>query len=414
MYVHGYMQASVRQTEGTNLTIKKSIDEFAEQPSSATMNTLISHFREPSVPDECIAHLAMRLAQSGEVLIHPTTYRTADVPSTGGPSSLSTLLCPLELVAAGAKVPKLGVPGRPAGGIDVLACIPNFNSTLDSSQVRSCLQNCGYANFLAGSRFAPLDALLFAHRQKVGAQDVATLAIASLLSKKLAVGVTNVTLDIRVASFTNFGTWDTARANGHRFISVAAQLGISATCLLTDCSVPNQGHLGRGESLNALKIIFDGDATGDLLSHMRLCHRMAEGCLRQSIDTSVGRLYEIFCSHLEQQGATREGFEGKVHKIRSEPKVTIEATSEGFIEVDLDSIRRILTAYQVNHKTENDPFPDPCGIVVVVNSGSAVCRGDIVAEVRASHNLGTIAAELGKQLHTSELPPSRRAPEQIE
>ncbi len=59
----------------------------------------------------------------------------ADVASTGGPSSLSTLLSPLFLRAGGAVVPKLGVPGRPAGGIDCLAQIPGYRTELSAQEV---------------------------------------------------------------------------------------------------------------------------------------------------------------------------------------------------------------------------------------------------------------------------------------
>jgi len=396
-----------------NHSIKETIDEFAEHRDAATMDALIAQFREPNLPDECIAHLARRLGESGEVLSHSRSDRTADVPSTGGPSSLSTLLCPLQLVAAGAKVPKLGVPGRPAGGIDVLACIPGFDPTLDSAQVLDCLDGCGYAHFLAGQRFAPLDALLFSYRQQVGAQDVAALAIASLLSKKIAVGVRQVTLDIRVAPFTNFGDWDVARTNGGRFISVAKHLGISATCVLTDCHVPYQGYIGRGESLVALKSFFEGNATPDLLSHASLCRRLAEDCLGEAIDSSPADLASVFRSHLEQQGTTWARFEQKSQQVLSQPKGAIEAKTDGYLRIDLDSVRRILTACQRSQITNDDPFPDPCGIVLTAGCGTSVHRGDVIAEVRATNNIEQIVAELGKHIQQTEHPLLRRAPESI-
>ena len=48
----------------------------------------------------------------------------ADVASTGGPGSLSTLLPPFVLSTLGCNVVKLGVPGRSAGAIDSLATLP--------------------------------------------------------------------------------------------------------------------------------------------------------------------------------------------------------------------------------------------------------------------------------------------------
>ena len=202
------------------------------------MDRLIAAFRDDQISDLEIAYLARRLSESGEVLTHEAPY-VADVASTGGPSSLSTLLCPLQLVRNGALVPKLGVPGRPAGGIDVLACIPGFKTHLTRDEVLWCLHTCSYAHFLADKTFVPLDALLFEYRRQINAIDVPALAIASLLAKKIAMGITRVALDVRVAAFTNFGsTWEDARVNATRFIRTAHLLQIDASCFLSDAAVP--------------------------------------------------------------------------------------------------------------------------------------------------------------------------------
>lgn len=123
---------------------------------------------------EVAASLAQILAGTGGsvAIDHPLI---ADVASTGGPSSLSTLLAPLFLREGGAIVPKLGVPGRPAGGIDCLAQIPGYHSTLTPEEVEAVLASGGYAHFLAAGEMAPLDGRMFRLRQDCGAQAVPTL-----------------------------------------------------------------------------------------------------------------------------------------------------------------------------------------------------------------------------------------------
>lgn len=81
---------------------------------------------------DLVAELASKLAASGHQ--RPKGRIEADLASTGGPSRLSTLLVLLQLVAAGCRVPTVGVPGRPAGGIDVLATVPGHDPARQPSK----------------------------------------------------------------------------------------------------------------------------------------------------------------------------------------------------------------------------------------------------------------------------------------
>ena len=390
------------------------IDEFASAPTQATMDRLIAAFRQMDVADEDISYLAVRLSESGEQFRHQGGEWIADVPSTGGPSSLSTLLCPLQLVMGGAIVPKLGVPGRPAGGIDVLACIQGFKTSLTRSEIDHCLASCRYAHFLAGESFAPLDAVLFEYRRKVGATDLPALAIASLLAKKRALGVTRVVLDVRVAPFTNFGrTWDDARQNAIRFIRVANMLHIHASCFLTDATAPYQGFLGRGESLVALHRIFSGDLTEDLTEHLGLCDSMASACFVNRHAVGMTGLKGVFTDHLEQQGGSWEGFARKVSEVESATSGIITAESDGYVCVDLPRVRELLVVRQEEAKSANNQFPDPCGLTLSVPWGTAVKKGDVVAKVRSSGNLAHLLDLLRLHIFQSVDPPVRRATETV-
>lgn len=71
---------------------------------------------------ESAAQLAKALSNSG-LTFCCCSQQTADAASASAPLSLSALLGPLYLGAAGLFVPKIVVSGRPAGGVDCLAQI---------------------------------------------------------------------------------------------------------------------------------------------------------------------------------------------------------------------------------------------------------------------------------------------------
>lgn len=332
------------------------------------------------------ADLASVFASSGKIYRH--TEQTADVASTGGPSSLSTLLCPLFLRTGGLTVPKLGVPGRPAGGIDCLAQIDGYRTELDETGLVGVIRSAGYAHFLAAGRYAPLDARVFTIRQKHGFQVVPTLVAASLLSKKLAVGVINAGLDVRVAPHGNFGrTMDEANGNAELFREAGELLNLVARPILTDGSQPYQPYIGRGEALVALADIFDSNADEWLNQHLDQCRILSYDAApekhRPSIKSaSRAELRHWFIANLEAQGTNEKAFELKVRQIREAHTMELVAQQDGFVRVSLEKIRHSLVNLQTTATEKSNRFPDAGGIHLKQRPGAIVSHGDILATVR--------------------------------
>lgn len=339
--------------------------------------------------DAEVARLAQVLAGSGATLgAHPDAV---DVASTGGPSSLSTLVVPLQLGASGSVIPKLGVPGRPAGGVDVLATVPGYRVTMSAEEVRYGLMRSPVIH-VAAAEFAPLDAALFARRQETGAQAVTELVIASLLSKKLAMGLCRAALDVRVSAHGNFGaTWDSARRNAARFCSVAALVGIDAVCVLTDASVPYQALIGRGEALVALADVLAGRPDDWLESHENDCWKMVAAVRPSAERPSAAQLARVFACQLEAHGTSSAAFDDRVDAVRREPTLLVTAPSGGFAVVDLEAMRDAIVAAQTD--AGGSPFPDPVGVRLLTRPDEHVSAGTPLAEVRRSATVGTAAVE---------------------
>jgi len=371
-------------------SFKDIADSMAASGDEPSMAALVEWVKTRPVADDDIAYLADKLASSGEVLKLTGLQQPADVASTGGPTSLSTLLCPLYLRETNATVPKLAVAGRPAGGIDVLYQIPGYKIRLTLEEIYRVLTECGYVHILADENYAPLDAALFAYRQRVGAQNVRPLVIASLLSKKVAMGLKSVGLDVRVAEHGNFGAnWDEAKDNAQRFCLVAKLLGIEATCFLTDASVPYQPYIGRGESLAALSEVFAETASGLLAEHAKMCFQMAALTVAgdRSVQPGGVRSAHRFEQNLVAQGSHSDAFRRKVAETLEGHKHIIRSPSEGFLHINLEKLRDVLVDVQKQATTDKDGFPDPCGLILRKMSGELVKKGDMIASVRAEDNL---------------------------
>lgn len=362
---------------------KKIISKFSENHNDYNTQRLIEVAKSKDFSLKDVADLANKLAISGETL-NKENSEVYDIPSSGGPSSLSTLICPLVLSIYGKKVIKLGVPGRPAGGIDVLAQIDGYKYSLSLTELNILNTNNNYVHFLANDFFAPLDIFLFNYRKKTNSLNIPNLVIASILSKKLAAGITNVGLDIRVSKFGNFGrTFNEARANAERFNEVANLLGIKSKCFITNGNSPQQPFIGRGESLVALKNIFAQSKNDLLKKHFDNCIRMSLSLINEDAiikDNIVEVLEEEFKINIENQFGNYDSYINYTEEIESNHKFNLIAENTGFINIDLYIIRDAIC--EIQNKFKNANFSDPCGIILKVNDGQIVNESEIIATYR--------------------------------
>jgi pyrimidine-nucleoside phosphorylase len=373
----------------------KLIEDLAREPSEEAMASVVASAVGEGWGVGEMSRLAEVLARSGTTLSFSEGVPVADVASTGAPASLSTLLCPLYLRDLGFMVPKLGVPGRPAGGIDVLAQVSGYKVALDAPAARVVLDRCGYAHFLAGPDFTPLDAALFQYRQREGAQNVPALAVASILSKKIACGLTLAGLDVRVAPHGNFGTdFDAARAAAKSFCLAAAAAGIAAVAGLSDARTPYQPYIGRGESLLALRELIEGHPEQWLAEHADRCRLLAAhvGALQPGVGEPAGEIAKPLFENIVAQGGTEEAFYKKTDAVARSARKELTADRNGFLSLDVPGLRSVFVAVNAP-KTEGIQFPDDLGLILRRKPGSYVRRGDVLASVRADDAIWAGIAE---------------------
>lgn len=384
----GNVKSNKATRRGSGVELKSFVDivdVFRTERSESSMQALVDRARETQLTDEEISHLSRALVKSGQMISPGTHLITADIASTGGPSSLSTLLCPIYLRLAGMAVIKLAVPGRPAGGIDVLAQIPGYKVSLERNKILEVLSACGYVHCLVGDQNAPLDMDFYHFRKRVGAVDIPTLAIASLLAKKVTAGVQVAGLEVRVASHGNFGlTREEGRKNALTFCRVAERLGIKAVCFLTDASIPYQPFIGRGESLAALFLILNNKADPWLRKHQMLCYRMSQSLINLTKATPAGSVAfdHVVKDNLLCQGSSIELLSQRATNVLKGHTIEITSSDEGFLSINLDKIRSSIVSTQLQFTKHEGDFSDPCGLILAHVPGDYVLQGELLATLR--------------------------------
>jgi pyrimidine-nucleoside phosphorylase len=167
-------------------------------------------------------------------------------------------------------------------------------------------------------------------------------------------------------------------------------LGIQSKCFLTDASIPYQPFIGRGEALIAVHNIFRDQAGSWLRNHADVCYAMVNRLVRSRKNDkkisrpTIGALRSVFIENLQCQGASFDDFECYIDKIKQGHTHQIIAAKNGFVHINLDSLRSIIVGIQDRFVSSDTRFPDPCGVVLKRSSGEYVYKGDTLATIRCT------------------------------
>jgi len=210
---------------------------------------------------------AMRASGASLDLDHLPVPRL-DKHSTGGVGDkVSLILAPL-VSACGVAVPMMSGRGlgHTGGTLDKLEAIPGFRTDLSLAQATRQLEAIGCALIGQTAEIAPADRKLYALRDATATVDSIPLIAASIMSKKLAEGLTGLVLDVKRGSGAFLPALDQGLALAETMIQLGADHGVPVVALLTAMDRPLGRACGNAleteESIMALR----GDGPPDLMA----------------------------------------------------------------------------------------------------------------------------------------------------
>src|ERR1051325_1671066 len=235
---------------------------------------LMAIFLRGMTDAEAIA-LTEEMLYSGEVVDLSALGRPrVDKHSTGGVGDKTSLDIAPVVAAAGVTVPMISgrPPAHSGGTLDKLESIPGFRTNLSLAEFRSMLERTGVALIGQTKEIAPADRKLYALRDVTATVPCRPLMAASIMSKKMAEGISGLVLDVKVGNGAFMKTEMEARRLAELMIQVARGLDKACVALLTDMNQPLGSSVGNAleviEAFEALKGRGPEDFT-------RLCRELA-------------------------------------------------------------------------------------------------------------------------------------------
>jgi len=180
---------------------------------------------------------AMR--DSGTVL----DWSDADLPgpaldkhSTGGVGDkISLMLAPI-VAACGGAVPMISGRGlgHSGGTLDKMDAIDGYTTAPNNAHFRRVVREVGCAIIGQTGELAPADRRLYAIRDVTATVESIPLITSSILSKKLAAGLTGLVQDVTYGTGAFMASVKDARALAESIVAVANGAGCRTTAILTD------------------------------------------------------------------------------------------------------------------------------------------------------------------------------------
>ena len=159
-----------------------------------------------------------------------------DKHSTGGVGDKVSLMLAPMVAAAGGFVPMISGRGlgHTGGTLDKLASIRGYDTAPALSRFRKVVEQAGCAVIGQTEDLAPADRRFYAVRDVTATVESIPLITASILSKKLAAGLSGLAMDVKTGSGAFMETLDGSRALARSIVDVANGAGLPTTAVITD------------------------------------------------------------------------------------------------------------------------------------------------------------------------------------
>ncbi|MFD1703761.1 thymidine phosphorylase [Methylopila henanensis] len=208
--------------------------------------------------DETVA-LTRAMTASGRTLDWTDLPGPAvDKHSTGGVGDTVSLLLAPALAACGAFVPMIAGRGlgHTGGTVDKLEAIPGYAVRPETAIFRKAVRDVGCAIIGQTADVAPADRRLYAIRDVTATVESIPLITASILSKKLAAGLSALVMDVKTGSGAFMTEPERSRALARSIVDVANGAGMPTVALVTDMDEPLAPVAGNAlETAHAIEVL---------------------------------------------------------------------------------------------------------------------------------------------------------------
>jgi len=327
------------------------------------------------------------MVESGERMDLSAVGRpTVDKHSTGGVGDKITLpLAPL-VAACGAAVPQLSGRGlgHTGGTLDKLESIPGWRASLSNEELMRQLREVGAVVCAAGVELVPADKKLYALRDVTGTVEAIPLIASSIMSKKIAEGVSAVVLDVKVGSGAFMKEAGSARELASVMVELGEAYGVTTVALLTGMDQPLGHTAGNAlEVAESVDVLAGGGPPDVVELTVTLAREMLAAVGLTDVDPADalrdGRAMDVWRRMVAAQGGDPDAKLPRAHEVH-----VVRAPASGVL-ARLDAMAVGIAAWRLGagRARKEDSVSAGAGVLLHAKVGDLVTEGAPLLELHA-------------------------------
>ena len=199
-----------------------------------------------------------------------------DKHSTGGVGDKCTMILAPIAAACGAKVASIAGRGlgHTGGTVDKLESIKDFNVFVDTEHFKNQIKDINICIMGQTEKICPADKKIYALRDVTSTVDSIPLICASIMSKKLAEGISGLVLDIKCGSGAFMKTQEDAESLAKNLMRIGELSGVKVISMITNMSQPLGRFVGNSLEIKECLDILQNKACSE--NHVDFYHDTKE------------------------------------------------------------------------------------------------------------------------------------------
>jgi pyrimidine-nucleoside phosphorylase len=318
-----------------------------------------------------------------------------DKHSTGGVGDKTSLIASPIAASAGVVVPMISgrALGHTGGTLDKLESIPGFRTDLTIDQFRSLLAEHQLAFIGQTPEITPADGKLYALRDATATVESIALIATSIMSKKVAVNLDALVLDVKVGSGAFMKKQVEARRLAQMMVGIGRRLDKRVQALITDMNQPLGYAVGNALEVMEVSQTLQNAGPADLTRlSLELAARMIFlGKITKTLDEAReiaqaklldGSGYRKFKDVIAAQGGNPQVLDRFDLLPNATGAQEITTSRGGYVSgIDAELIGQASSMIGAGRNTKEDSIDPAVGVILEVKVGQKIEAGSILCRI---------------------------------